>query len=99
MWCDDAGAPAGFQLCYDKTRSEHALTWKPELGYVHKAVDDGEADLGLRHKGSPILVDDGQFDPNGVIDRFLSASRGLPADVAEFVATKLRQHPGYVHQN
>ena len=26
VWCDESGAPTSFQLCYDKPRSEHALT-------------------------------------------------------------------------
>ena len=30
VWCDEAGMPRGFQLCYDKARSRRALTWLPE---------------------------------------------------------------------
>lgn len=35
VWCDDAGVPTGFQPCSDKLLSEHALTWTPELGFLH----------------------------------------------------------------
>ena len=32
VWCDEAGMPRGFQLCYDKPRSKHTLTWLPSSG-------------------------------------------------------------------
>ena len=98
VWCDDSGSPIGFQLCYDKLRSEHALTWKPELGFVHTAVDDGEDKVGLRYKSTPILVADGRFDANGVSDLFCASSGRLPPDIVKFVTTKLRQHPNYLHR-
>ncbi len=96
VWCDESGAPTAFQLCYDKPRSEHALTWNPDAGFLHTAVDDGE-DVGVKYKATPILVTDGDFDANRVCDRFAEASADLPREIAEFVSTKLRQHPTYVH--
>jgi hypothetical protein len=51
----------GFQLCYDKSRSERAITWKAGSGFSHNAVDGGE-DRAARYKGSPILVADGVVD-------------------------------------
>lgn len=42
VWCDDSGVPSAFQLCYDKPRAEHALTWKHDLGFLHTVVDDGD---------------------------------------------------------
>ncbi len=36
VWVDADGAAVGFQLCYDKTGHEHALTWKAGLGFSHK---------------------------------------------------------------
>ena len=94
VWCDDEGAPTGFQLCYDKRRSEHALTWTPELGFLHTAIDDGE-DVGIRYKETPILVADGKVNANLLSDRFLAASTRLPREIADFVGMKLRQHPTY----
>ena len=96
VWCDGSDSPIGFQLCYEQGRPERALTWKPELGFVHMAVDDGETDVGLRYKGTPILVSDGYFDANWVSDLFSEESAQLPPEIVEFVATKLRQHPNYV---
>jgi len=97
VWCDESGAPTSFQLCYNKPRSEHALTWTPELGFLHTAVDDGE-DVGVRYKEAPILVADGHSDANRLGDRFAAASAQLPREIVEFVGNKLKQHPNYVHR-
>jgi hypothetical protein len=94
VWYDDAGSPSGFQLCYDKLRSEHALTWTSERGFLHTAVDDGER-VGLWYKETPILVADGHFNVNRLCERFAAASAALPDEIAEFVAGKLTQHPDY----
>jgi len=97
VWCDEAGAPTGFQLCYDKPRSEHALTWTPELGFLHTAVDDGE-EVGISYKKTPVLVADGYFNVNRLNERFAAASAELPPEIVEFVGSRLRQHPNYVHR-
>src|SRR5579859_2469289 len=55
VWCDESGRATGFQLCYDKAHSECALTWKPDFGFSHRAIDDGECFRGGKHKGTPIL--------------------------------------------
>lgn len=88
VWCDASGAPAAFQLCYDKTTAEHALTWHPRSGIEHTAVDAGEA-VGIGHKRAPTLVADGEADVHRVRQRFLEASRRLPPDIVEFVCAKL----------
>ena len=90
VWCDHHGAPVAFQLCYDKGRSERALTWEPTTGLVHSAVDDGELDIGMRYKATPVLEPDGPLDVPRVAERFRSASLGLPADIADFVSARLR---------
>lgn len=93
VWCDAAGLPVAFQLCYDKLRSERALTWKRATGFVHRAVDAGEDDAGLRYKATPILIDDGYFDAKRVVGLFMASSERVPPDIREFVAARLRQHP------
>src|SRR5262245_47560937 len=96
VWCDESGRPAAFQLCYDKPLAERALTWTPELGFVHTAVDDGEG-VGGKHKGTPILAPNGSFAAIRVSERFAEVSGKLPRDIVEFVDTRLRQHPSCVH--
>ena len=90
VWYDDSDAPIGFELCYDKLRSERALRWEPELGYRHTAIDNGESNITPRYKATPILVADGHFDARLVADIFTASSRHISADIAQFVSLKLR---------
>ena len=90
VWCDNHGAPVAFQLCYDKGRSERALTWEPATGLVHSAVDDGEFQVGMRYKATPVLAPDGPLDVPRVAARFAAASTDLPAEIAAFVRERLR---------
>jgi hypothetical protein len=92
VWCDDTGAPTGFQLAYDKPRSEHALTWTREGGLAHTAVDDGDAGA-LAPKATPVLVPDGHFDLDRVRRLFAAAARGVDRDVAAFVEARLATPP------
>ena len=93
VWCDEAGMLRGFQLFYDKPRSKWALTWLPELGFLHAAVHNGE-DVGAR-KQTPIPVGNGHFDAKRVSERFAGASAQMPPEIAGFVDAKLRQHHDY----
>ena len=88
VWCDASGAPVSFQLCYDRPRAERAVTWDPETGFSHMAVDDGEG-VDFKWKGTPILVPDGAFDLHRLRERFVRESRDLPPAIVEFVAGKL----------
>ena len=90
VWYDDSDAPIGFQLCYDKLRSERALRWEPELGYRHTAIDNGESNISPRYKATPILVADGHFAARRVAEIFTASSRHIPPDIAQFVSLKLR---------
>ena len=95
VWVNEAGSPIGFQLAYDKVANERALTWTADRGFSHMAVDDGEANVGFRHKATPILVADGYFDATRVLKEFRALSVSMPAQIAEFVAQKLKEHPCY----
>ena len=95
VWFDETNAPIAFQLCYDKRRAERALTWKPDVGFVHAAVDTGERRDRLAYKATPILVEGGQVDLARATDLLAAARRRMPPAIAEFVTSKLRQHPDY----
>ena len=97
VWCDESGRPIGFQLCYDKGLSERALTWQPDCGFSHRAVDDGER-VGGKYKAIPILIPDGLFPANRVANCFADECAELPSEIAHFVNLKLRQHPDYVQE-
>jgi len=93
VWCDDAGAPIGFQLCYDLGRTERALTWKPATGFEHNFVDEGESGGPLRPKGSPVLVPDGEIDFSRLAKLFAQSQGQVPAEISSFVAERLQLPP------
>ena len=92
VWCDAGNSPAGLQFCYDKGRAERALTWKSESGFSHMAIDDGEGSAGLRYKATPVLMADGSFDTNRVIDLFIAHSQYVPTQIVDFVSAKMREY-------
>lgn len=82
---------SGFQLCYDRSGYERALTWRRDRGFSHERVDTGETGTGGM-KSTPILVADGVFDREGVAARFRDSSRGIEADLADLVLRKLAEY-------
>lgn len=91
IWGEDADI-VGFQLCYDKSHSERAVTWKLESSFGHNAVDSGENRAG-RYKGTPILVADGSFDVQRVAASFLGHSGDVDARSSDFIYLKLLEYP------
>jgi hypothetical protein len=98
VWCDESGRATAFQLCYDKARSECALTWKPDRGFSHRAVDDGECFRGGRYKATPILGADVPVSATLIRESFALVSAGLPVEFANFVSNKLRELSNNVTQ-
>ncbi len=92
VWFDEREAPAGFELCYDKGKNERALRWSRTEGFLHERVDDGEGRPG-RHKSSPVLLPDGQFDAAAVLRRFSERSREMDPQIAVFVQQALQGYP------
>lgn len=90
IWQDDASV-VGFQLCYDKSQQERALSWQPTEGFRHSWVDSGEIRPG-RHKPAPVLVRGGSFDVRQVARKFLDKSLALEREIAEFVYGKLMEY-------
>lgn len=94
VWYSDTQVISGFELCYDKQRGEHALSWKEACGFQHMAVDDGEQRAG-KYKAAPVLVPDGAFDVKRVHAQFARAGDSLPAEIYNLVLSKLEQHPDF----
>lgn len=89
VWFDDDNTIAAFQLCYDKPFAEHALSWRRDAGFTHNRVDDGEGKPGS-HKGTPILVPDGEFNLQAIAEKFREHAREIDSATAEFIIQKLR---------
>jgi hypothetical protein len=90
VWVDAAGAPVGFQLCYDRDADEKALTWRAPDRFSHNAVDDGEGQP-FRHKGSPILGSARPFDAARVTEILRREGAQLPADIAALLTAKIAE--------
>ncbi len=95
IWYESDGAIHGFQLCYDTTYDERALTWTRSDGFQHMAVDSGESSpLANR---TPILVQDGAFPAQEVRSEFLARGNTLPAKIFELVLSRIAEYEKKVH--
>ena len=88
VWLDEHGTIHKFQLCYDRSHDERALTWTSPSTYSHERVDDGENRPG-KNKSTPVLVPDGVFSFNDIAERFLKESSGMDSRIAAFVHQKI----------
>ena len=92
VWIDKGNSISGFQLCYNKYKKNHALTWHKASGYMHNRIDDGENKPG-KYKSIPILVNNGQFNKNKIAELFKKASFKLEDKIAGIVYEKIIQYP------
>lgn len=72
-----------FQLCYRKDGQERVLTWRRRGGHSHNRIDDGE--VTYHSKMTPILVADGVFQKEEVLDRFRAAANHLDKRLIHFI--------------
>jgi hypothetical protein len=91
VWFDENDEITGFQLCYNKLKDQHALTWHKKIGYQHNLVDEGESRPG-KHKACPILLQNGLFLKNEIALRFKKAGRNLEEKVAALVYDKINKY-------
>jgi len=90
VWFSDDHSIVAFQLCYDKTADQHAVTWRKAEGYRHHRVDDGESPDSIgRFKGVPMLMTNGRFDGKRVAEDFAANCREIPSQITDFVYTRL----------
>lgn len=91
VWFDESDEIVGFQVCYDKSRRERALTWFKHTGYMHHRVDDGEHTTDIIRKATPILVSDGSFDHEQIASLFKEQSTEIERKISKFVYEKVSQ--------
>ena len=92
IWSDIKNEIAGFQLCYDKLKNPHALTWFKDKGYRHNRIDFREDKIG-RRRGSPILMADGKFEGDRIAEDFYRQSRNIDKWISKFVYEKIQGYP------
>ncbi len=93
LWVDERDRVLGFQLCYDRGQSQHAISWFRNGGYMHHRVDDGEGRPG-RPKSTPLMAVGGVFPRDGVAASFRQRSARMPSALADLVYRKIAAYPG-----
>lgn len=94
VWYSEKGAKVrGFQLCYGKQTSQHAVTWLADGTYSHARIDDGEQIGGIGLKQTPILVEDGSFRAGELAARFRERAELVDAGIRNLVIERLRAFP------
>lgn len=92
VWYTDNKDIMGFQLCYREALDQKALTWFKGKGFTHKRVDDGEG-RPFRHKMTPILVPDGIFERDHVLELFEERSKAIDPEVVRIVTQTIKKYP------
>ncbi len=91
IWYDNNKIIKGFQLCYNKSVYERALTWSSANNtFVHNKIDDGEIPGEI--KESPILVADGLFDKIKIAEEFKENSNKIDRKIAQFIYNKILEY-------
>ena len=91
VWYDKQNTIIGFQLCYRKNSTEKALTWKHTTGFTHDSIDNGET-VPTDYKKTPILVADGTFDKERILELFEQESSGMESELAHFLLKKISEY-------
>jgi hypothetical protein len=92
VWQDAAGKPIAFQLCYERTRAEGAISWNAETGFDHARVDAGAERADLRYGMSPMLRPNGVPPYFRIYNRFLAAAADWDPSLKEFMLARLREY-------
>jgi hypothetical protein len=95
LWYDAAKRIHGFQLCYDKSRRERALTWTVTNGFLHSAVDGGESKPTTNR--TPILLADPVFSSEEVMREFCARSELLSQEICDLVLGKIAEYDQLRH--
>ena len=90
VWYDQSHRLFGFQLCYDKTHRENALTWLEDRGYSHHSIDAGETSVW--EMKAPTLLNDASFADRRVIESFIARSKNIDAEISTLVLEKLKEY-------
>ena len=90
IWLETDGGFHGFQLCYDKTGRERALTWKAQSGFSHHAVESGDTDPNANC--TPVLVPDGHMPVEMVRQEFAKRSAKLDPEICNLITARLDEY-------
>ena len=89
VWHDAADRLEGFQFCYDFGQGEHALTWRPGVGFAHSLVDTGDDLEQAGGKQTPILLPDGAVPWAALGAKFAERSATLEPELRQLISDRL----------
>jgi hypothetical protein len=89
VWYHDDNSISGFQLCYDRSKQEHALTWRAGEGSGHHRIDSGEASP-LKNM-TPVLLPDGVVPYTALIQRFQERAANIDPAIVRLVVRVLNE--------
>jgi hypothetical protein len=90
VWQNEGGEIIEFELSYDKSKNQRAVRWGKSTGFAHYRVDDG--DSPGKHKETPVLFPNGDFDFEKIARLFALASKEVNEKIAKFVHEKILQY-------
>ncbi len=91
VWQNQAEPLSGFQLTYSLSGEDHVLSWTKDKGYSHEKLDDGEG-RAMQYKMTPILVPDGTFLKQPVLDAFRQEISGVNIELFEKIAILIDEY-------
>ncbi|MBI4656131.1 MAG: hypothetical protein HY746_05190 [Elusimicrobia bacterium] len=91
VWFAEKGGITGFQLCYKAGKSRKAFTWHERFGFSNNNIDEGETNFGAP-KSSPILVADGIFESDKLLEMLTKEKEGLEPEIFNFVVQKIAEY-------
>jgi hypothetical protein len=89
IWYNEKNEKIGFQLCYDVNGKEKAITMKGEY-YIHNRVDQGDELPGMNM--TPVLVQDGVFKKDEILERFIKESKKIDIDIVNYVIEGIQKY-------
>lgn len=89
VWYAEGKRINGFQLCYDRSRHEHALTWREGAGISHHRIDSGESSP-LKNM-SPVLLPDGAIPFESLLQKFQEHAGTIDSEITEIVVRELNK--------
>jgi hypothetical protein len=90
LWLGDDDEIVGYQISYDKLKTEKALAWDHEQGFTHHGVDDGE--IPGKYPASPLLVADGELNLPRLIYKLNQNFAETEPEIRDFIVSSITAH-------
>ena len=94
IWTNSLNEFSGFQLCYQKSKSEKVLSRFNSSGFLHSGIDQGEDSSNANR--SPLLVADGIFPFLEIASLFEKKSKNIDKNIFIFVKQKIEEYSKYI---